>query len=92
MVEAEGNVGLLTGEPSGFGVKGHPQSFFKKIFIYLFINERHREKQRHRQMEKWAPYRKPSAELDPQDPGITPCTKGRCSATEPPRRSRHPQS
>ena len=41
---------------------------FKKIF-YLFIHERHTERQRHRQREKQAPSREPDAGLDPRTPG-----------------------
>ena len=41
---------------------------------YLFIHERHgeRERQRHRQREKQAPCREPSAGLDPMTPGSPP--------------------
>ena len=35
-----------------------------------------REKQRHRQREKQAPYRKPDVELDPRSPGFRPWAEG----------------
>ena len=41
---------------------------FKKRF-YLFIHERHRERQKHRQREKQAPHREPDTGLDPRTPG-----------------------
>ena len=46
---------------------------FLKI-IYLFIHERHtqRERQRLRQREKQAPRREPNVRLDPRTPGSCP--------------------
>ena len=38
--------------------------FFNKDFIYLFIHERHREKQRHRLREKQAPCGEPDVGLE----------------------------
>ena len=53
--------------------------YFLKDF--LFIHERHRESQRHRQREeKEAPRKEPDAGLDPRTPGSHP---------EPPRRPSH---
>ena len=47
-------------------VKGNnPISLFFKRF-YLFIHERHIEKQRHRQREKQAPCREPDMGLNPR--------------------------
>ncbi|XP_072617464.1 AP-4 complex subunit sigma-1 isoform X1 [Vulpes vulpes] len=40
--------------------------------VILFIHERHRERQRHKQMEKQAPCREPNAGLDPRIPGSLP--------------------
>ena len=45
--------------------------FLKKIF-YLFIHERHSEKQRHRQREKQAPCREHNVGLDPRTLGSLP--------------------
>ena len=47
--------------------------FLKKIF-YLFIHERHteREAQTQRQREKQAPCREPDVGLDPKSPGSRP--------------------
>ena len=44
------------------------------IFLrfYLFIHERQKERQGHRQREMQAPSRKPNAELDPGSPGSHP--------------------
>ena len=47
-------------------------SFFKKIFIYLFIRDTHRERQRHRQREKQAPCREPDVGFNPGTPGSRP--------------------
>ena len=44
---------------------------FIKIF-YLFINEAHKKRQRHRQREKQATCREPDAALDPRTPGSQP--------------------
>ena len=44
-------------------------SFFKKDFIYLFMEDTHRERQRHRQREKQAPCREPDARIDPRTRG-----------------------
>ena len=50
----------------GLGVPWVTRGFpFLKI---LFIHERHREKGRHRQMEKQAPHRKPDVGLNPRTP------------------------
>ena len=48
--------------------------YFLKKIIYLFIHERHRERegQRHRQREKQAPCREPDVGLDPWTPGSRP--------------------
>ena len=46
-------------------------SFFKDL-IYLFIPERHGERQRHKQREKQAPCREPDGGLDPGTPGSHP--------------------
>ena len=46
--------------------------FSFKDFIYLFIHERHTERQRHKQREKEAPHREP-------DVGLNPQTQGSCS-------------
>ena len=45
--------------------------FFFKDFIYLFMRdtEGYRERQRHRQREKQAPWREPDVGLDPWSPG-----------------------
>ena len=45
-------------------------TFFLKI--YLFIHERHREGQRHKQREKQVPRREPNVGLDPGTPGSRP--------------------
>ena len=44
------------------------QAFFFLRF-YLFIHERHRERQKHRQRKKQAPCREPDARLHPRIPG-----------------------
>lgn len=46
--------------------------FFKDLFIYLFMRDIQRERQRHRQRKKQAPYREPSAGLDPRTSGSRP--------------------
>ena len=38
---------------------------FKKDFIYLFMRDTERMRQRHKQREKQAPCRKPDEELNP---------------------------
>ena len=43
-------------------------AFFKKKRFYLFIHERNRERQRHRQWEKQAPCRDPDVGLDHRTP------------------------
>ena len=53
---------------------GYPPPFFKKIF-YLFIHERHRERQKHRQREKQAPCGEPDVGFDPRIPGSCPGLK-----------------
>ena len=45
---------------------------FLKDFIYLFMRNTHRERQKHRQREKQAPYRDPDVGLDPRTPGSPP--------------------
>ena len=42
---------------------------------FLFVHERHTERQRHRQREKRAPCRDPNAGLDPGTPGSHPGPK-----------------
>ena len=42
------------------------------IFKILFIHERHRERQKHKQREKQAPCKEPEAGFDPQTPGSHP--------------------
>ena len=44
--------------------------FFKRF--YLFIHERHRERQRHMQREKQTPCGEPDAGLNPRAPGSRP--------------------
>ena len=46
------------------------RTFFLRF--YLFIHERHRERQIYRQREKQAPCREPDAGLDPRTPGSWP--------------------
>ena len=48
--------------------------FFLFCFLrfYLFIHERHIERQRHRQREKWALCQEPDMGLDPRTPGSRP--------------------
>ena len=48
---------------------------FKKDFIYLFMRNTERERQRHRQREKWAPCREPNMGLDSRTPGSHPGQK-----------------
>ena len=52
-------------------------AFFYLRFIYLFIHEKHteREKQRHRQREEQAPHREPDVGLDPGSLGSHPGLK-----------------
>ena len=45
---------------------------FLFLRIYLFIHERHTERQRHRQREKQALYREPDVGLDPRTPRSRP--------------------
>ena len=45
---------------------------FLKDFIYLFMKDTHRERQRHRQREKQAPCREPYVGLDPRTLGSHP--------------------
>ena len=54
-----------------------PQLFFCFLKIYLFIHDRHRERegQRHRQWEKQAPCQEPDTGLDPGTPGSCPGPK-----------------
>ena len=40
--------------------------------FYLFIHERHRERQRHRLREKQGPCGEPDVRLDPRTPGSRP--------------------
>ena len=49
--------------------------FFIVLKIYLFIHERHRERQRHGQREKQVPCREPDVGLDPGSPGSRPGLK-----------------
>ena len=65
--------------------KEYNQVFFFKDFIYLFMRDTQRERQRYRQ-EKQAPCREPDMGLDPGTPGSRPELEGRHSTTEPPRR------
>ena len=51
--------------------------WFFKDFIYLFMIDIERERQRHRQWEKQAPCREPDAGLDPETPGSRPELKSR---------------
>ena len=55
------------------GSTGSPlkEDFFLKIF-YLFMRDTHKERQRHRQREKQAPFREPDVGLDPRTPGSRP--------------------
>ena len=48
---------------------------FLFLKVYLFIHERHRERQIHRQREEQAPCRKPDVGLDPGTPGSHPGLK-----------------
>ena len=50
--------------------------FFFKDFIYLFMRDTQKEKQRHRQREKQAPCGDPHVGLDPGTPGSYPGLKG----------------
>ena len=43
--------------------------FIFKDFIYLFVIDTHRERQRHRRRDKQAPCREPDVGLDPRTPG-----------------------
>ena len=56
------------------GVLSSKDSFFFLRF-YLFIHERHSERQRHKQREKQAPCREPDVGLDPRSPGSCPGPK-----------------
>ena len=51
------------------------EALFLKNFIYLFMIEREREGQRHRQRKKQAPCREPDAGLNPESPGSHPGPK-----------------
>ena len=65
-----GGYRLLSGSGWSGGALGYLWvSFFFKI---LFIHERHREKGRHRQMEKQAPRREPDVGLNPRTLGWQP--------------------
>ena len=48
------------------------EGFFKKYFIYLFMRDTHREKQRHRRRQKQASCREPDVGLDPRTSGSRP--------------------
>ena len=48
------------------------QILFFFLRFYLFIHERHRERWRHRQREKQAPYGEPDVGLNPRTPGSWP--------------------
>ena len=65
-----------------------PSWGFFFLRFYLFINERHRETQRHRQREKQAPCREPNVELDPGTPASWPEPK---SDTQPLSHQESPQ-
>ena len=47
-------------------------SLFFFLRFYLFIQERHTERQRHRQRDKEAPCEEPNVGLDPRTPGSRP--------------------
>ena len=49
--------------------------FFFKDFIYLFMRDTERERQRHKRREKQAPCREPDVGLDPRSPGSRPGLK-----------------
>ena len=55
--------------------------FFFKDFIYLFMRDTEKERQKHRQREKQAPCREPYV-------GPNPVILGSCPEPEPPR---HPE-
>ena len=48
------------------------KDFFFKDFIYLFMRDPERKRQRHREEEEQVPCREPDAELDPRTPGSCP--------------------
>ena len=48
---------------------------FLFLRFYLFIHERHTERQRHRKREKQPPCREPDVGLDPGSPGSRPGLK-----------------
>ena len=48
---------------------------FKKDFIYLFMRDTERKKQKHRQREKQAPCKEPDVGLKPGNPGSRPQPK-----------------
>ena len=70
-------------EPSSWPAlwEQEPHFFFN---IYLFIHEKHREKQRHRQKEKQALCEEPNAELDPRTLGSHPEPKADAQPLGPP--------
>ena len=59
--------------------------FFDFLRFYLFVHERHRERQIHRQREKQTPHREPDEGLDPRTLGLLTQAKGRHSTAKPPR-------
>ena len=55
-------------------------SFFFKDFIYLFIHERHTQREAETQAEEWqAPCREPDVRLHPGTPGSHPRLKAALS-------------
>ena len=70
-----GSPGSLPGPKAGAKPLRHPGIPEKKKRFYLFIHERHREGQRHRQKEKQASCREPDMGLNPGSPGSGPGLK-----------------
>ena len=70
----------------------HRQILYSFLFykiLYLFICERHRERQRHRQREKHAPHWEPDAGLNPRTPGSWPEPKADAQPLSHPAASPH---
>ena len=63
----------------------------KNVFIYLFMRNTERERQRHWQREKQASCREPDVGLDPRIPGSHPGPKAGAKP-EPPRDAQIPSS
>ena len=63
-----------------------PGSFYFILFFlrFLFIHERHTERQRHRRREKQAPCREPEERLDPGTLGSRPGPKADAQLLNPP--------